>query len=63
MEGISEIDAVKAEIAALRSRYQEELKPLTDRLSALQEETLRREGLLDLDAEDAAMREHLELMM
>lgn len=63
MDDVSRIGQVKAEIAALRLRYQEELAVLKAKLSELEEEALEREGLLDLDAEDDAMREHLALMM
>ncbi|MDW9447215.1 hypothetical protein GOA58_05875 [Sinorhizobium meliloti] len=62
LTGTSEIDAVKAEIAALRERYRKELDALTAKLTALQEEALEREGLLDLEDDASGMQEHLKLM-
>lgn len=62
-ENISEIDQVRAKITAIRVRYQAEIEPFVSKLDKLEAEILAREGLLDIDPDEEAFREHLKLML
>lgn len=59
---IAKVEEVKSRIAELKARYEKELAPLLEELGVVEEEALRMQGLLDLDAEDEAMRTHLKMM-
>lgn len=59
----SAIDLVKAEIAAIKSKYSMEIAPLVARLDKLEAEALAREGMIEIDDDESAMREHINLMM
>lgn len=59
---LAKIEEVKSRIAELKARYVQELAPLLEELGAIEEEAIRMQGLLDLDAEDEALRAHLKMM-
>lgn len=58
----AKIDELKSRIAALKARYLQEFAPLLEELGMVEEESMRMQGLLDLDAEDEVMRDHLKAL-
>lgn len=59
----TDIDNIRNQIAALKARYQAELDPLIEQLSAAERGALIHDVDLALDEDDAGMKEHLDFLM